>query len=174
MNKRIICFCFFFLFITSKLAFCKENKLIENQLIDVVKIINKNSNEKNFNKLVNYLPPHLIASMALRLGKTNDELREDFKKRLTTQIKNDPTVHYTLSENTIYYDKTSDGQIFALIPTNIEDSKKTIHKQSLAIYENNNWYVIYGGAQAVQNQLFTLIYPSFGEIHFQPDEIIKK
>ncbi len=174
MNKKNICFCVFLVLIAPKFAFCKEDKSIDKKLIDVVKTINKSADEKNFNKLVSYLPPHLIASMSLRLGKTNNQLIEDFKKKLTTQIKNDPTVHYILSENNIHYDKTSDGQIFALIPTNIEDDKKIIHKQSLAIYENNNWYIIYGGAQTVQNQLFTLIYPTLNEIHFQAEKIIKK
>lgn len=167
----IICFTLFLTF--SNFVFA-ENINLKQSLENKISEINTTTQQQNVNKLVNYLPPHLLSSMSLRLGKTIEQLKQDFKIKLNQQIKTDSNIQYSLTKKDIEYGKTSDGQIYAIIPTITENKENIIHSQILALYENNNWYIIYGGVKAAQNPLLSLIYPSISEIHFKANKIIKK
>lgn len=171
--KKIIFFIFFLIILLTNKVFA-ETIPIKQQLNDIIENVNIATQAKNVDKLVKYLPPHLLASMSLRLGKPVESLEQEFKTKINTQLKNDSIVKYSLNQKNVKISKTSDGQIFAIIPTIIENNKNIIHKQTLALYENNHWYIIYGGVQPAQNPLMALIYPSITEIHFKADKIIRK
>ena len=176
MIKNILVLSFLLSFLGVNISYAAKvvNKEQESQLVDLIKNFNYESNNRDIDALVNYIPPHLITAMSLRLGKTNESLADDFKSSLSSQIKVDSSSKYLLDASNIKYSVSADGQIYALIGTERSNAKVKVLSQTLAIYENSKWYLVYGGARAVQNPIFSMIYPSLSEIKFSLEKVIRK
>ncbi|WJW79795.1 hypothetical protein [Bartonella sp. TP] len=146
----------------------------KSELSSLIVQFNRAAEQKDISFFVENMPQHLLDSMALRLGKTKQELLNDMKMQLGKQIKSEDAMTYSLKSNDIQYNIASNGQAYALITTVKENKRLKVESQTLAIFENARWHLIYGGARAVQNPAFLLIYPSFEGVELRPDKVIQK
>lgn len=147
--------------------------LEKTALSHLISDYNKASQCNDVAFFVQNMPQHLLDSMGLRLGRTRDELLHDMQAQLESQIKSKSAMKYSLKFDKIQYNITSSGLTYALITTVKENKRLKVESQTLAIFENAKWHLIYGGARAVQNPAFLLIYPSLEGVKFRPEIVIK-
>lgn len=175
MRNLLIMLLTIFSLVCSRCVFSHANPASQNsELASLITHFNKASEQKDISFFVENMPQHLLDSMALRLGKTKQELLTDMKKQLDKQIKSEDAMRYSLKSDDIKYNITSNGQAYALITTVKENKRLKVESQTLAIFEDAHWHLIYGGARAVQNPAFLLIYPSFEGVELRPDKVIHK
>ncbi|WP_208442037.1 hypothetical protein [Bartonella raoultii] len=139
-------------------------------------IIDANNAVKNrdFTSISYDMPERLYQEMARRLNTTENDLRNSFFEQLRIQFENLPADAYHLDETNIHYLQTANGAFYALIPTRLETEDRIIEYNTLAIFDNMRWYLIYGGQKTVQNPVFLEIYPDFNNVNLPKETIIKK
>ncbi|MCZ2328625.1 hypothetical protein [Bartonella sp. F02] len=120
------------------------------------------------------MPDRLYKEMARRLDTTEANLRTSFLKKLYTQFENISAGSYHLDEKKIAYRKTDKGALYALIPTVFETKNRIIQYNTLAIVDNAQWYLIYGGRKTIENSVFLEIYPALSGINLPQEKIIEK
>ncbi|WP_336279555.1 hypothetical protein [Bartonella sp. CB175] len=144
------------------------------ELSSLVSDVNNAMKNKNCTAISAYMPSRIYREMARRLNTTEDNLRNNFLKRLRAQCENLPAGSYHLDETNIDYLQTDNGMFYALIPTTLEIKDRIIKYKTLAIFDKMKWYFIYGGQKTIQNSVFLEIYPDFSKIHLPKETIINK
>ncbi|MBX4336299.1 hypothetical protein [Bartonella raoultii] len=135
--------------------------------------VNNAIKSRNFESLSIYMPDRLYKEMARRLNTTEDNLRDSLIKQIRVQFERFPSGTYHLDETNVEYQQTDKGSFYALIPTILEAKEHTVLYKTLAIFDENKWYLIYGGQKTVQNPVFLEIYPDFERVHLPKETIIK-
>lgn len=148
----------------------KQKAELSRLIIDV----NNAIKNKNFESLSTYMPDRLYKEMARRLNTTEYNLRDSLIKQIRLQFEKFPSGVYHLDEKNVYYQKTDKGTFYTLIPTILETKERIIRYKTLAIFDKNKWYLIYGGQKTLQNPVFLEIYPDFEKVHLPKETIIKK
>lgn len=152
----------------------EPDNLSKNHLQALIGDLNNAADHKNINLIAANMPDKLFREMALRLSKPESELREHFLKQLQTQFNSLPKGGYRLDGEHIVYKQTHDNTFYALIPTRIETEKKIVTYMTLAIFDDANWHVIYGGQKTVQNPVFQEIYPAYQNVSIPLEKVILK
>nr|CBI79548.1 conserved hypothetical protein [Bartonella sp. AR 15-3] len=65
-----------------------------------------------------------------------------------------PTDAYHLDETEIDYKQMNNDIFYALIPTVIETKDRIIKYKTLAIFDDDKWFLVYGGQKTIQKQFF--------------------
>ncbi|WP_455478306.1 hypothetical protein V3565_06240 [Bartonella sp. B10] len=158
-----------------KYSFASELTVVQKaDLSNLVVSINNAVKNKNFASLSSFMPDLLYKEMARRLNTTENNLRDNFLKKIRVQFKNLPANAYRLDKTNIDYLQTDSGIFYALIPTELEIKDQIIQYRTLAIFDKNQWYLIYGGQKTIQNPVFLEIYPDFNGVNLPKETIIKK
>ncbi|AQX30906.1 hypothetical protein [Bartonella schoenbuchensis] len=152
----------------------KQTTIQKTELLNLVVDINNAIKDRNFAIVSAHMPDRLYKEMAHRLNTTEDDLRNNLLKQLHTQFENLPSDAYYLDEIKIDYRQTDNGSFYALIPTTLKTEDRIIHYKTLAIFDNNRWYLIYGGQKTIQNPVFLEIYPDFDGINLPKETVIKR
>ncbi|GAA5102439.1 hypothetical protein GCM10023260_14340 [Bartonella acomydis] len=139
-------------------------------------IVDVNNAVKNGDlvSISHYMPERLYQEMARRLNMAENDLRNNFLEQLRMQFKSLPADAYRLDEKNIEYLQTDHGAFYALVPTIVERKDRILQYKTLAIFDNAQWYLIYGGQKTVQNPVFLEIYPDFNNVHLPKETIINK
>ncbi|WP_455474979.1 hypothetical protein [Bartonella sp. B30(2025)] len=146
----------------------------KTHLLNLIVDVNNAVKNRNFETISAHMPSRIYKEMARRLNTTEDNLRHSFLEHLRAQFKNLPSDAYHLDDKNIDYLKTDSGTFYALIPTVLETKDRIIQYKTLAIFDKNQWHLIYGGQKAVQNPIFLEIYPDFSKVHLPKETVISK
>ncbi len=152
----------------------KQTTIQKTELLNLIIDINNAIKDRNFAIVSAHMPDRLYREMARRLNTTEDDLRNNFLKQLHVQFENLSADSYYLDEIKIDYRQTNNGTFYALIPTTLKTEDNIIHYKTLAIFDNNRWYLVYGGQKTIQNPVFLEIYPDFNGINLPKETVIKK
>ncbi|MCL6229715.1 hypothetical protein [Bartonella bilalgolemii] len=147
-----------------------QKTALSNLVID----INKAMKNRNFSIVSAHMPDRLYKEMARLLNTTEDSLRNNFLEQLHVQFENLPTDAYHLDETEIDYKQINNDIFYALIPTVIETKDRIIKYKTLAIFDNDKWFLVYGGQKTIQNTIFLEIYPDFKGMNMPKETVIKK
>nr|WP_053944661.1 hypothetical protein [Bartonella ancashensis] len=165
----------FFLINTGKLGLAADVTALERtKLSNLIVDINEAVRGENFAVIASHMPARLYKEMAHRLGVTEASLRSDFLKKLRAQFKTILAGTYHLDEANVEYFQTRAGTFYAFIPTQFETKDSIVQYKTLAIVDNSQWYLIYGGKKTVQNPVFLEIYNDLGEVNLTKETVIKK
>ncbi|WP_254474294.1 hypothetical protein [Bartonella sp. B1098] len=165
---------FFFSIVHQQSLASQPTALQKTELSGIVVDVNNAIKSGDFSLISHYMPERLYKEMARRLNTTEDALRGDFLKQLYKQFENLPSGAYCLDKENIEYLQTDNGTLYALIPTILEMKDRIIQYKTLAIFDETQWYLIYGGQKTLQNPVFLEIYPDFIKVHLSMETIIKK
>ncbi|WP_336288307.1 MULTISPECIES: hypothetical protein [unclassified Bartonella] len=163
----------FFNFGTQSLAI-EPTAIQKAELLNLIIDVNNAVKNKNFSSIFSYMPSRLYKEMARRLNTTENDLRNNFLKQLSVQFENLPAGAYSLGETNINYLQTDNGTFYALIPTTLETKDRIIQYKTLAIFDQTQWYLIYGGQKTIHNPVFLEIYSDFDKVHLPKETIINK
>ncbi|AQX19981.1 hypothetical protein [Bartonella sp. WD16.2] len=152
----------------------KQTTIQKTELLNLVVDINNAIKDRNFAVVSDHMPGRLYKEMAHRLNTTEDDLRDSLLKQLHVQFENLSADAYYLDEIKIDYRQTDNGTFYALIPTTLKTEDRIIRYKTLAIFDNNRWYLIYGGQKTIQNPVFLEIYPDFDGINLPKETVIKR
>ncbi|MFT4359921.1 hypothetical protein ACMX04_04960 [Bartonella bacilliformis] len=148
--------------------------LQKTELSNLVSDINNAVRDKNFADIAAHTLNRLYKEVARRLGMTEVSLYNSLLKKLRDQFEDIATGAYHLDETKIDYLQTKNNSFYALIPTTLETKDRILQYKTLAIFDDNKWYLIYGGQKTVQNPVFLEIYPALDGINLPRKTIIKK
>ncbi len=165
---------FFFLIVNQQSLASQPTIVQKDELSRVVVDVNNAIKNGDFMPISRYMPERLYKEMAHRLNTTESALRSDFLQQLHKKFEGLPSGAYCLDKENIEYLQTDNGTLYALIPTVLEMKDHIIQYKTLAIFDKNQWYLIYGGQKTLQNPVFLEIYPDFIKVHLPMDTIIKK
>lgn len=165
---------FFFLIVHQQSLASQPTTIQETELSRIVVDVNNAIKNGNFSLISHYMPERLYKEMARRLNTTEEALRGDFLQQLHRQFENLPSGAYCLDKENIEYFQIDNGNLYALIPTVLEMKDRIIQYKTLAIFDKNQWYLIYGGQKTLQNSVFLEIYPDFIKVHLPMETVIRK
>ncbi|MCZ2203980.1 hypothetical protein [Bartonella sp. A05] len=165
----------FLLLEAGRQSFASEPASVQRiELSNLVVDINDAVKKGDFAIISTHMPDQLYKEIARRLNTTEVDLRKSFLEQLRAQFKNFSIDSYHLDETKIDYRQTDKGTFYALIPTRLETKDRVIQYKTLAIVDNDKWYLIYGGQKTVQNPVFLEIYPDLNGINLPAETIVKK
>lgn len=152
----------------------EPNTIQKTELNGLVTDLNNAAKHKNMAMLANNMPDRLFKEMAIRLRTTEEALRSNLVKQLENQFASLPAGAYSLDAEKIEYRQTDDGTFYALVPTRVETTDTIAEYQTLAIFDNTKWHLIYGGQKTIQNPVFLEIYPAFHNVNIPKETITRK
>jgi|GEM_PF-1882289 len=130
----------------------------------LVKSFNDAAARKDSSIIVNNMPERLYAEMAKRMNTSEQALRAALKQSVDRQLAAIPAGGYHLDDKNIQFREAKDGEPYALVPTEVKTAGGAMRFMTLAIMDNTQWHLIYGGQKTVQNPIFLEIYPYAADI----------
>ncbi|EJF89012.1 hypothetical protein [Bartonella tamiae] len=169
--SSIIALCVLFISLMSVSLGAEPNRMQKAELNSLITQLNIAAENKNMSVIANNMPTRLFKEMARRLNTKEMALRDNLVEQLENQFANLPAGAYHLDNNNISYHETQNKTFYALVPTRVETNDTIAHYQTLAIFDNTKWHLIYGGQKTVQNPIFLEIYPAFKDVSI-PEQIV--
>jgi len=149
-------------------------KVTDSRLVELVADMNKAMHDHDAAFVVNTMPARLYQEMAKRLQKSESELRADVQKNVNALFEYLVDNGYILDSANIRYEQTKEGAFYALVPTRVETKDSIAEFMTLALYDGEAWYLIYGGQKTVQNTVFQEIYPDLVSVHLPLGKVTRK
>ncbi|WP_341871757.1 hypothetical protein [Bartonella florencae] len=147
----------FLFFSVGKQSFASEPTTIRKaELLRLIVDVNHAVKNGNFASTSAYMPDKLYEKIMSHSNMTVDNSHLSFLKELRVQFENLSPDAYHLNATGIDYLQTDNGTFYALIPTEqlFDDRALFVEYKTLAIFNEKQWYLIYGGHKTVKNPVF--------------------
>jgi ketosteroid isomerase-like protein len=127
----------------------------------------QNLRAKNFEGVLNAMPPKILNYMSQQTGIPANELAGTLARQMSVFMGDVTVERFNMNMNRMATGTTNDGIDFAFIPTRTTvkgpEGRQTTNTQTLALQDGGQWYLV-RIEQAQQYEIVKAVYPGFANV----------